>query len=191
MQRVNPQEFQGKFSALPERRINVLQGTCRVSGEPNVILTTVLGSCIATCLYDPVARIGGMNHFLLSEPSDSTGAKDDHAQRYGVYAMEVLINEMLKAGATRPNLRAHLYGGANLHVGMKSIGSANAKFATDFLRRDGIPLAHSHIGGNDARRVDFRAASGQARCKVVNGEAIPERKVEPPSVCNSGEVELF
>lgn len=191
MQHVNPQQFAAKFSSTPERRINVLQGTCRVSGEPNVILTTVLGSCIATCLYDPIAHVGGMNHFLLSEPNDKTGAGDDHAQRYGVYAMEVLINEMLKAGATRPNLRAHLYGGANLHAGMKSIGSTNARFAIDFLRRDGIPLTHSHIGGTDARRVDFRAASGQARCRVVHGETVVERKPEPPATYNSGDVELF
>jgi len=191
MQRVNPREFRGKFPVLPEQRINVLQGTCRVSGEPGIILTTVLGSCIATCLYDPVARLGGMNHFLLSYPSDGTDATDDHAQRYGVYAMEVLINEMLKAGAARPNLRAHLYGGANLHSGMKSIGSANARFAMDFLRRDGIPLTHSHVGGTDARRVDFRAASGQARCKVVHGEVVPERKIEPPTAYHSGDVELF
>lgn len=192
MQRVNPEDLRVPHGDRIEKRFNVLQGTSQVTADRNVVLTTVLGSCIATCLYDPIAHIGGMNHFLLSQPAGLDCADAAESQRYGVYAMEVLINDMLKAGAIRSRLRAHLYGGANLHAGMKSIGTANARFAEEFLRADGIPLVHSHLGGNEARRVDFRAASGQARCRVVHNVVVQERKVEPAPVAKgSGDVELF
>jgi len=192
MQRINPEDLRVPHGDRIEKRINVLQGTSLVTADRNVVLTTVLGSCIATCLYDPIAHVGGMNHFLLSHPAGFDGADAAESARYGVYAMEVLINEMLKAGAIRSRLRAHLYGGANLHAGMKSIGTANARFAEEFLRDDGIPLVHSHIGGNEARRVDFRAALGQARCRVVHNVVVQERKVEPaPAAKGAGDVELF
>ena len=188
MQHVNPSS---PHSAKPpvERRINVMQGTCHVTGEPDVVLTTVLGSCIAVCLYDPFARVGGMNHFLLSQPTSHDHGSE--AQRYGVYAMEVLVNDMLKAGAARSRIKAHVYGGANLHPGMRSIGSDNAAFAMQFLKEDGIPVMHSHVGGAEARRVDFRAASGQARCKVVHNVVVKERRIPPPATKGTGDVELF
>ncbi len=192
MQRIDHQEFHIGAGSGIERRVNVLQGTSYVTGKPDIILTTVLGSCIATCLYDPIAHIGGMNHFLLSHPAGLNNSEGAESQRYGVYAMEMLINEMLKAGAVRSRIRAHLYGGANLHSGMKTIGTANIQFAQDFLRDDGIPLIHSHVGGIDARRVDFRAQSGQARCRVVQNVEVLQRKVTPPvSTKGSGDVELF
>lgn len=92
-------------------RRNVLQGEFEVSRDPDVVLTTVLGSCIACCLHDPVARIGGMNHFLLASPPSSRSGLGDDARRYGLYAMELLVNEMIKLGAVRATMRAHLYGG--------------------------------------------------------------------------------
>ncbi len=76
------------------RRINILQGETKVSDDAGVVLTTVLGSCISACLYDPIAKVGGLNHFLLAEPG--SGETDVRSlQRYGVYAMEVLINAMI------------------------------------------------------------------------------------------------
>lgn len=189
MQHVKPAELRRASTPQAEKRVNVMQGTCHVTGEHDVVLTTVLGSCIATCLYDPFAHIGGMNHFLLSQPTGNDHGAE--AQRYGVYAMEVLVNEMLKAGAARSRLRAHVYGGANLHPGMRSIGSENAHFANEFLRQDGIPIMHSHVGGAEARRVDFRAASGQARCRVVHNIVVKERRIPPPAPKGTGDVELF
>jgi len=171
-------------------RIVVMQGQARVSGDPLVELTTVLGSCVATCLYDPEARIGGMNHFLLSEPpsSHSQCVVDEH---YGVYLMEVLINEMLNAGGAKARLRAHLYGGANLRTGMTPIGTANASFACSFLEREGIPLMRSDLGRNTARRVDFRPVAGQARCRIVEATSIPENRPAPRPVASTGDIELF
>lgn len=172
------------------RRITVMQGQSHVSGDPHVELTTVLGSCIATCLYDAHAHVGGMNHFLLAEPiSANAQAKVD--EHYGVYLMELLINEMLANGATRSGLRAHLYGGANLHVGMTKIGSANAVFARSFLEAEKIPLIHADMGGSMARRVDFRPAHGQARCRHVEQTYAPAAKPIARPARAVGDVELF
>lgn len=173
------------------KRVNVVQGTSYITADPEMVLTTVLGSCVACCLFDPLARIGGMNHFLLAEPREGASFDKGEAERFGLYAMELLINEMLKAGCARPRLRAHLYGGANLHAGMRAIGSANARFARDFLTRDGIPISNADLGGDRARRVDFRAALGQARSRLV--EAVPTETRRPMQMAQSqsGEVELF
>lgn len=178
------------LDTLTQERVNVIQGTNYVTADPRVVLTTVLGSCVACCLFDPRAKVGGMNHFLLAEPREGARFDKGEAERYGSFAMELLINEMLKAGATRSNLRAHLYGGANLHVGMQAIGTSNASFAQSFLARDGIPLAHKDLGGALARRVDFRASLGQARCRVVEAE-VPVETRRPVVSQKQGEVELF
>ncbi|WP_067733996.1 chemotaxis protein CheD [Novosphingobium naphthalenivorans] len=172
-------------------RLTVLQGQFKVSAGPKVEFSTVLGSCVATCLYDPVVELGGMNHFLLSEPpaSHNPGEVDVH---YGVYLMEMLINEMLAYGARKDRLRAHLYGGANIRAGMQQIGTANAEFARSFLLRERIELVREDLGGTNARRVDFRPASGQVRCRTVASSDAPEVKPQPVfRPVPRGEVELF
>lgn len=174
---------------IPETRINVVQGTHQVTDDPRIVLTTVLGSCVACCLFDASAHVGGMNHFLLAEPRGGMISNSAEAERYGLFAMELLINEMLGAGAKRNRLRAHLYGGANLHAGMSAIGTANAEFALAFLANDRIPVAYSHLNGNQARRVDFRASVGQARCRVVEADVPVELHRQPTP--RGGDVELF
>jgi chemotaxis protein CheD len=173
---------------LPTTRITVLQGQARVSAGPRVEFSTVLGSCVATCLFDPEEQVGGMNHFLLAEPPAGGHTVDEH---FGVYLMEVLINEMLANGAAKHRLRAHLYGGANLHPGMAAIGSANAEFARAFLVRERITLVREDMGGNAARRVDFRPASGMVRCRVVPNTQAPTERPIARTVATTGEVELF
>lgn len=174
----------------PHQRITVMQGQAPVSGDPGVEFTTVLGSCVATCLYDPEIRLGGMNHFLLAEPAASIepGKADVH---YGIYLMEMLINAMIRNGASKARLRAHLYGGANLHLGMARIGTMNADFARAFLVRERIPLTREDLGGNSARRVDFRPATGQVRCRTVAPALVSETKPTPRPHRAVGEVELF
>jgi chemotaxis protein CheD len=105
--------------------------------------------------------------------------------------MEVLINEMLAHGAAKHRLRAHLYGGANLYPGMAAIGSANAQFARAFLARERITLVREDLGGNAARRVDFRPASGMVRCRTVPNTQAPAERPIPRPVVATGEVELF
>lgn len=182
--------------ALPDpqgfKRINIIQGESRVSGDAAVVLSTVLGSCIAACLYDPDRRIGGMNHFLLAEPG---GGETDVAsmQRYGVFAMELLINALLAKGATRNRLRARLYGGASMHKSLRDIGGSNSRFARTFLRDEGIALVAEDVGGISARRIEFRPAMGLARCKTIT-DRVPERVIKPvapPPPSSSGDVEFF
>ncbi|WP_375249149.1 chemotaxis protein CheD [Sphingomonas sp.] len=172
------------------RRVTVAQGETRVSDEPEVVLTTVLGSCVAVCFYDPVVRVGGINHYLLA---DGTGSDQTSMQRYGVYAMEVLINAMLSMGAARHRLKARIYGGAKMRVGFRDIGSANIAFAREFLRAERIPVVGEDVGGSIARRVEFRAALGLARCRGVdNVVSIPvTRPIARPAVVSSGDVEFF
>lgn len=182
---------QTAFQAASVRRVTVLQGQSRVSADAGDELTTILGSCVATCLFDPVAGVGGMNHFLLPEPprSHDPGQVDVH---YGVYLMEILINEMIKSGARKERMRAHLYGGANLRPGMVQIGTANATFARDFLASEQIPLLREALGGKEGRRVEFRPASGRVRCRTLDGQPAPIETVPVRhTIQNDGDVELF
>jgi chemotaxis protein CheD len=172
------------------KRLSVMQGNVEISRATDVMMTTVLGSCVACCMFDPVMRVGGMNHFLLSEPGPAEGSVkvDEH---YGVYLMEVLINGMLSQGVRKQSIKAHLYGGANLHANMQKIGSANAQFAQDFLARENIQLFHMDLGGTTARRVDFIPAQGRVRCRVLKEQVEVARPVLTRPATDRGDVELF
>lgn len=170
-------------------RITVMQGQVHVgTGNPE-ILSTVLGSCIACCLYDPLARVGGMNHFLLAEPIAGSGTVAD--ENYGVYLMELLINQMMTRGGVKSRMKAHIYGGANMYSGMTRIGEANSIFAANFLADENIPIVRRDTGGDMARRVDFDPVLGRTRCRVVERVAAPAPAPvrRPRSI--GGEVELF
>ncbi|MBB3345837.1 chemotaxis protein CheD [Sphingomonas citri] len=174
------------------RRLTVAQGETKVSDREDVVLTTVLGSCVAACFYDPVAKVGGLNHYLLAEGNVSDPAS---MQRYGVYAMEVLINAMLSMGAVRSRMKARIFGGATMRSGFRDIGGDNIAFARRFLRDEKIPLVGEDVGGNGARRVEFRAALGLARCRVVTeGAPPPLLRVAPApvsAIAHVGDVEFF
>lgn len=170
--------------------VTVMQGEARASADPSVEFGTVLGSCVATCLYDPVSRIGGMNHFLLAEPP-SHRSREKFDEHYGLFLMELLVNEMLALGALKSRLKARLYGGANIHIGLSPIGTANADFAHRFIAQEGIELAFEDLGGKQARRVHFMPASGRVRCRLTAADAAPTQNplARPQSV--RGDVELF
>ena len=174
------------------RKVHITQGEHGVSSDPEVVMTTVLGSCIAACIRDTQAGIGGMNHFLL--PDDGGGARDSGAVRYGAYAMELLINELLKSGARRERLEAKIFGGAKLFDGLSDVGASNAAFAERFLRDEGIPIVGSSTGGLSARRVEFWPASGRVRQRLVAIDQAPtetRRPVPPPAPSSQGDFELF
>ncbi len=175
----------------PIERVTVMQGHALVSSEPQIEFSTVLGSCVASCLYDPDARVGGMNHFLLSEPPAGLAGTTTIDEHYGVYLMELLVNQMLGVGARKSRLRAHLYGGANVNRNMMRIGTANAEFAQAFLQREGIMVMREDLGGTSARRVDFRPASGQIRCRTVEDRFAPPVNPTTRPERASGDVELF
>ena len=151
-----------------ETRIHLLEGQFHISDDPSVVMSTTLGSCVATCLRDPSLQIGGMNHFLL--PGDDEG-EDREAARYGVYAMEMLINALLTAGARRERLRAKLFGGGQLLQGMTNIGEKNVVFAETFLAREGILVCGGSVRGTHARKIQFWPGTGRARqLSLARGE---------------------
>jgi len=147
------------------RRITLHPGEYQISAEP-IVFTTLLGSCVAICLYDPVARIFGMNHFLLAIPhatASPQGLLSSEAGRYGIHAMELLINALLRRGAQRQRLQAKGFGGANVLAysaatpphPLQQIGDVNSRFATTFLAHEGIPLIASSFGGRHGRVIHF------------------------------------
>ncbi|MBE4604049.1 hypothetical protein BOO26_09965 [Vibrio navarrensis] len=127
------------------------------------IFSTILGSCVATCMWDPVHHVMGMNHFLLANTTSQRREPliFSEASRYGIHAMELLINAMLKKGAERKHLQAKAFGGCNLldnkgkEVLPFTIGQLNSQFVVEFLKQEGIPLVASSLGGADARVIYF------------------------------------
>lgn len=171
-------------------RIHLIQGECRVSRDPHTVLTTTLGSCVSACLRDPEARIGGMNHFLLPGGDDIRGPE---WVRYGAYAMELLVNGLLRSGARRERLEAKLFGGARLSESLIDVGDRNAAFAEEFLAREGIAFIGGSLRGNHARRIQFWPESGRVRQLVL--ARAPDVLAAPAFVRmdprNNGVVELF
>lgn len=175
-------------------RVHVVQGEHFVTDNPDVVLTTILGSCVAACIRDPVAGIGGMNHFLL--PGGHAPGSERAAQRYGVHAMELLVNALLAGGARRERLEAKLFGGARLTEGLTDIGSQNADFALRFLAAEGIAHVGGSLRGEHGRKVQFWPASGRARQSLMErGRASvfdAEKRTRPAAApADAGTVELF
>jgi len=167
-----------------EQTIHVIQGDHRVSDHPDLVLTTVLGSCVAACLHDPVRKIGGMNHFLLP---DVPGSRDI---RYASAAMEQLVNSLLKMGGRRDRLVAKLFGGARMIKGLPDIGQRNGEAALAFLRGEGIGVSAQSLGGTQARRVRFWPETGRAQQMLL----VDTREINlAPTLPSpgSGSIELF
>ena len=172
------------MSALSGQTVHVIQGDHRISGDPDSVLTTVLGSCVAACLHDPVRRIGGMNHFLLP---DMLGA---HDIRFASAAMEQLVNSLLKLGGRRDQLTAKLFGGARMIAGLPDIGQRNGEAALAFLRGEGIAVSAQSLGGRHARRVRFWPESGRAQQMLLVDARDVQVTPQPPDP-GGGTIELF
>jgi chemotaxis protein CheD len=168
------------------RRIAIVQGEHAVVTEPGVVITTLLGSCVAVCLHDAEARVGGMNHFLLGEPGAEQTLTAEEMPRYGVHAMDLLIEAMLLHGAARPRLRARIFGGANIIAGLGGIGSENAAFARRFMAIEGIATGACDVGGTTARRVEFLPWEGKVRSIRA-----PDDAAQPATLPPGGETEAF
>lgn len=180
-------------SSVGTKRINVIQGEHFVSRDHDVVLCTILGSCVAACLWDPEGRIGGMNHFLL--PGDSAAWVTGGAtMRYGAFAMELLINDLLRHGARRDRFKAKVFGGACMMQGLTDIGKMNAEFAERFLAAEGIEIVGRSLRGNLGRRVQFWPVIGRARQTLVGKDQADVIRTEHGSTklpANNGTVELF
>lgn len=138
----------------------------------DMVLVTVLGSCVAACIQDRTAGIGGMNHFML--PDDGADANNmlpaaSDAMRYGAYAMEVLINELIKAGGRRERFEAKVFGGAAVLAGMTTmnIGDRNAAFVRRYLATESIRIVAEDLQGSHPRKVAFLPRTGQVMVKKL------------------------
>ncbi len=176
------------MSSLTTKAINVRQGAFHVSDAADDLLYCILGSCIATCLYDPVMRLGGMNHFLL--PGQDPNAAGE--VKYGAHAMEQLVNALLRKGAARHRLEARVFGGAKIIRSSNNIGENNAHFALTFIRNEGFKLRQSDTGGTQGRRLEFRPSLGVAHVDLLPDRTAPIPQMpstRPPTT--GGNIELF
>ena len=186
--------LQGTSHVTGGLRVHVVQGEQFVTEDPEAVLTTLLGSCVAACMRDPVAGVGGMNHFLL--PGGRSNGLDTQARSHGVHAMELLVNALLQRGARRERLEAKLFGGARLIDGLTDVGRQNADFAERFLADEGIRLVGGSLRGEHGRKIQYWPVLGRARQSLMERENVQvfdtERKIRPvPPVESAGDVDLF
>ena len=136
--------------------------------DKNMLIVTVLGSCVSACIRDRVRGLGGMNHFMLPDGGDPNSPVSA-SMRYGTYAMEVLINDLLKAGARRENLEAKVFGGGAVLRGFSAmnVGERNASFVLQFLKTERIPVLAEDLNDIYPRKVYFFPRSGKVLVKKL------------------------
>lgn len=167
---------------FPHEIAAILPGEFFVSAEP-MIVYTVLGSCVSACIRDAVAGVGGMNHFMLPAPtgdgkSDSWGGE---STRYGSFAMERLINEILKRGGARNRLEFKLFGGGKIYEGNIDVGANNARWALEYLKAEGFQAQKTDLGDVYPRKVYYFIDSGRVlmkRIERLKNNTIMDREAE-------------
>lgn len=176
--------------------VKILPGEFFVTTR-DMLLVTVLGSCVAACIRDPERGIGGMNHFML--PDAGSGVMSRSA-RYGAYAMELLVNELIKAGARRSALQAKVFGGGRVMATLANanVGERNASFVLDYLANEGIPVLAQDLLDHHARKIYFFPHAGRVLMKKlarVNNDTLARREREYQERLArddaSGDIELF
>jgi len=174
----------------------ILPGEFYVTLHEEVIVT-VLGSCISACIRDKKLGIGGMNHFML--PSSGDPSQLSGSNRYGNYAMENLINEILKNGGSRENLEAKIFGGGKILANMTDVGSRNIQFVEDYLKTENIQVVSEDIGDVCPRKVAYIPATGKAfmkRLRSLHNDTVVSRERDylkdlEQTPVQSGDIELF
>ena len=150
--------------------ISISPGEYFISNDHNIVIQTILGSCIAVCLYTDIDGYSGMNHFMLPESIGNHEVADTDSGRYGMYSMEILINSLLKAGVKKNYLKAKIFGGGNV-LDFKSIknsvGENNIAFINEYLEKERIPIVSSHVGGDFARKILFFTDSKRVLLKKI------------------------
>jgi len=165
---------------FPHEIAVILPGEFFVSDVP-MIVYTVLGSCVSACICDPIAGVGGMNHFMLPLPTggpsnDSWGGE---STRYGSFAMEQLINGILKRGGMRNRLEVKLFGAGKIYEGNIDVGIRNSEWVRLYLKEEGFPVVSSDLGDEFPRKVYYFTASGRVlmkKIKKLKNDTIIERE---------------
>ncbi len=178
--------------------VKVLPGEHHVSDDREDMLVTVLGSCVSACIRDPAIGVGGMNHFMLPESADGEWGNHSASLRYGNFAMEQLINDILKRGGQRGRLEVKLFGGGRVLNNSNPIGDRNVEFVESYLRVEGLSVAARDLLGEYARRVHYFPVTGKVFVKhlhptethtVAGSEASYSHVLKSQPV--AGSVELF
>lgn len=192
-----------KFTSGECHRIiaRILPGEYYVT-DTDEMITTVLGSCISACIHDPQLGIGGMNHFMLPVSKDSesgwAGTDVDTSNRYGNFAMESLINDLLRMGAERSRLQVKVFGGGKILDAMTDVGKGNIDFVHKYLQAERLSITSSDVGDKYPRKVNYYPASGKVKVKklrslysddIARRETVFFEKIKKDKV--AGEVELF
>lgn len=180
--------------------VMVLPGRHYVSSCPDEMIVTLLGSCVAACIRDPVAAVGGLNHFLLPESNSGQWGQATAAMRYGNHAMETLINDIIKRGGDRARLEIKVFGGAQVIEGQStlSVGQQNADFVEKYLENEGFSIVAKHLGGPLPRRIHYFPVTGKVNMLLLrrapdNDLFRKERDYQKAikTEDDSGDVELF
>ncbi len=174
-----------EIPGLPGESIYIGQGEHAVGRGIGTVISTLLGSCVAVCVWDPVAQIGGMNHFLLPDGRDGVNGQSS----FGLNSMELLLNALSRQGGLRSRFQAKVFGGAEMISGLSDAGSRNGRFAMEYLERENIPCKSSSLGGRMGRRVEFWPADGRARLKFLDDVPLP--RFDLPPAIPPQDVELF
>lgn len=179
--------------------VKILPGEYYATARP-LLIVTVLGSCVSACIRDRVSGIGGMNHFMLPAIHD-VGEPVNASARYGTYAMEVLINQLLKMGARRQNLEAKVFGGGRVIKGftVANVGERNAAFVREYLKTEQIPITAEDLLDVYPRKVYFFPADGRVlikKLKSLHNDTIMRREMEYNTRLGhvteqAGDVDLF
>jgi chemotaxis protein CheD len=141
--------------------MKVFPGEYYLTKETNELLVTVLGSCVSACIRDPVAGVGGMNHFMLPQHGSGVWGNDLKSTRFGNFAMEKLLNELIKAGCVRERMEIKVFGGGNVTDTSNAVGSDNAEFVLSYLRAEGLRCAATDLGVTLPRRIHYYPATGR------------------------------
>jgi chemotaxis protein CheD len=178
--------------------IKVFPGEYYVTQRSDEVLATILGSCVSACMRDPVSGIGGMNHFMLPQSEGRSWGDDPQSTRYGNFAMEKLLNELLKAGCVRNRLEIKLFGGGNVIDTSQAIGSDNADFALRYLEAEGLRCVAHDLKGQQSRRIHYFPQTGRVVRRLLGSSetsSVAREEKEYASRISSrrvyGEVELF
>ena len=145
------------------KKITIGPGDFHVTTHTDEVIATVLGSCVAACIRDPEIGVGGMNHFMLPESNSGVWGNVSANMRYGNFAMETLINEILRNGGDRRRLEVKVFGGATMMANGARIGPQNADFVENYLRDEGRRISAGHLRGEHARRIEYFPPSGRVR----------------------------
>jgi chemotaxis protein CheD len=178
--------------------VKVFPGEYYVTANASEVLVTVLGSCVSACIRDQRAGIGGMNHFMLPQGHSASWAGDSQSARFGNFAMEKLINELIKAGCSRDLLEIKVFGGGNVTDTRNAIGTENSEFVLRYLEAEGLRCAAQDLGGQLPRRIHYSPVTGRVVRRLLgSGESYAVAREETEyasrlsSRTTSGEIQLF